>query len=61
MHDELIVEAREDDAQRAAKILSEEMEHAAQLRVKLVADVHIGKIGMRPSNSVKGKGQKGEW
>ncbi len=43
VHDELIVEAREDDAQRAAKILSEEMEHAAQLRVKLVADVHIGK------------------
>lgn len=43
VHDELIVEAREDEAQRAAQILSEEMESAAQLHVKLVADVHIGK------------------
>lgn len=43
VHDELIVEAREDEAQRAAQILSEEMESAAQLHVKLVADVHTGK------------------
>ena len=43
VHDELIVEAREDEAERAAVIVSEEMEHAAQLRVKLVADVHTGK------------------
>lgn len=43
VHDELIVEAREDEAERAAAIVSEEMEHAAQLRVKLVADVHTGK------------------
>ncbi len=43
VHDELIVEASEQDAPRAAQILQEEMEAAASLSVRLRADVHIGK------------------
>ncbi|MCD7772113.1 MAG: DNA polymerase I [Oscillospiraceae bacterium] len=43
VHDELIVEASEDCAERAAKILREEMESAVRLAVPLTADVHEGK------------------
>lgn len=43
VHDELIVEAREDCAERAAEILHEEMESAVKLSVPLTADVHMGK------------------
>ena len=43
VHDELIVEAPEKEAQAVAQLLSEEMEHAADLGVRLLADVHIGK------------------
>ncbi len=43
VHDELIVEADECDAQAAAKILHEEMENAHKMTVPLVADVNIGK------------------
>lgn len=43
VHDELIVEAPESEANKAAMILQEEMENAAKLSVKLTADVHIGK------------------
>ena len=43
VHDELIVEAEERDAQRAAAILQEEMEAAVSLPVRLRADVNIGK------------------
>ncbi len=43
VHDELIVEAPETEAEKAAVILKEEMENAAQMAVKLTADVHIGK------------------
>jgi DNA polymerase-1 len=43
VHDELIVEAPEEEAEKAAVILKEEMESAADLSVKLVADVNIGK------------------
>ncbi len=43
VHDELIVEAEERDAPRAAQILQEEMEAAASLSVRLRADVHTGK------------------
>lgn len=43
VHDELIVEAPEAEAERAAKILQEEMESAASMQVKLRADVHIGR------------------
>ena len=42
VHDELIVEAEEKDAQRAAEILREEMENAASLSVPLTADAKIG-------------------
>ena len=43
VHDELIVEASEKDAQRAAEILSYEMENACKLKVPLPAEVNIGK------------------
>ncbi|MCD8006964.1 MAG: DNA polymerase I [Oscillospiraceae bacterium] len=43
VHDELIVEAREDCKDRAAEILHEEMESAVKLCVPLTADVHMGK------------------
>lgn len=40
VHDELIVEAALQDAERASAILAEEMQHAAKLAVPLVADVN---------------------
>lgn len=43
VHDELIVEAHEDEKEIAAQILKEEMENAAELIVPLVADVKWGK------------------
>lgn len=43
VHDELIVEAPEQEAQRVAVILHEEMEGACALHVRLKADVHQGK------------------
>ncbi len=43
VHDELIVECPEKDAEVAAKLLKEEMETAATLKVTLESDVHIGK------------------
>lgn len=43
VHDELIIEASEKDKDKAAKILSYEMEHAASLAVPLIADVNEGK------------------
>ncbi len=43
VHDELIVEASEDCAEKAAEILHEEMESAVKLAVPLTADVHEGK------------------
>ncbi|MBQ8003496.1 MAG: DNA polymerase I [Oscillospiraceae bacterium] len=42
VHDELIVEASREDAEKAAKILTEEMENACSLSVPLVADAGIG-------------------
>lgn len=42
VHDELIVEAPAEEAERAAAILGEEMRGAAQLSVPLTADVHRG-------------------
>ena len=42
VHDELIVEAPTMMADRAAQIVKEEMEHAASLRVTLLADAHTG-------------------
>lgn len=43
VHDELIVECESLDADRVCKILSEEMENAASLSVKLTADANFGK------------------
>jgi DNA polymerase-1 len=42
VHDELILEADENAAADAARVLQEEMENAVKLRVPLVADVHMG-------------------
>ena len=43
VHDELIVEAPEDEAEKAAQLLSEEMENAVSLAVPLTADAGTGK------------------
>ncbi len=43
VHDELIVEATESEAETVKKILSEEMENACQMKVKLKSDVQSGK------------------
>ncbi len=42
VHDELIVECSPEDAEKAGKILHDEMENACKLRVPLVADVKEG-------------------
>lgn len=43
VHDELIIEAKEDCAEKVAEILKYEMENAAKLSVPLEVDVGIGK------------------
>ena len=43
VHDELIVEAPEDEAEKALAIVTEEMENACKMKVKLRADGSIGK------------------
>ena len=43
VHDELIVEAEESCAEKAAEILKEEMENCVKMAVPLTADVKIGK------------------
>ncbi len=43
VHDELIVEAPESEAQAAARILREEMESAVEFSVPLTVDVHTGR------------------
>ena len=43
VHDELIIEAKEDIAEYVAKLLREEMENACSLSVPLIADTSIGK------------------
>ena len=43
VHDELIVEAPENEAHKAAALLSEEMEQAVKLSLPLTADAGIGK------------------
>ena len=42
VHDELIVECPQKLSEKAAKLLKEEMEAAANLKVTLESDVHIG-------------------
>ncbi len=43
VHDELIVEAPENEIEKAAAILNEEMENACKMKVRLRADVNVGK------------------
>lgn len=43
VHDELMVEANESCADKACKILREEMENACKMKVTLTADVGVGK------------------
>ena len=43
VHDELMVEAAEDEAEKVKKIVKHEMENAAKLSVKLEVDIHDGK------------------
>ncbi|MCL2507848.1 MAG: DNA polymerase I [Oscillospiraceae bacterium] len=43
VHDELIIESPEEEAEAAARIMAEEMENAAEMKVRLTADVHTGK------------------
>ena len=43
VHDELIIECKEEDAATVSALLREEMENAVSLSVKLVCDVHSGK------------------
>lgn len=43
VHDELIVEAPLDEAQRVGEIVSEEMENACKMKVRLKSDANIGK------------------
>ena len=42
VHDELIVECPENEAERVRELLTWEMEHTAQLAIPLTADAHIG-------------------
>ena len=43
VHDELLIETAEDEKETVMKILSEEMHHAASLKVELEIDMHDGK------------------
>ena len=43
VHDELIIEAPDEEAQQVKALLKEEMENACQMSVKLRADVGCGK------------------
>ena len=43
IHDELIVEAKDDIADKVCNIVKEEMEHACKMAVKLSVDAHTGK------------------
>ena len=50
VHDELIVESPEDEIEKASKILSEEMENAYKMKVRLRADVGVGKTWYEAKN-----------
>ena len=43
VHDELLIEAYEEELEEVQKILKEQMEQAAQLDVPLEVDMHTGK------------------
>ena len=42
VHDELLIEAHESEVEKVKEILSYEMEHAAELKVPLDIDMHVG-------------------
>nr|WP_294463577.1 DNA polymerase I [uncultured Sellimonas sp.] len=42
VHDELLVEAKMEEVEKVKEILKEEMEHAADLKVPLIADMSVG-------------------
>ena len=42
IHDELLIETRKDEIEQVQKILSEEMQNACELAVKLEIDLHTG-------------------
>jgi DNA polymerase-1 len=42
IHDELLIETREDEVEQVREILSYEMQHACELKVKLDIDLHTG-------------------
>jgi len=42
IHDELLIETRQDEVEAVRKVLSEEMQNACQLAVKLEIDLHTG-------------------
>lgn len=43
VHDELIVECPEEDAEAVCRVLEEEMENAVSLAVKMKVEAHSGK------------------
>ena len=43
VHDELLIEAEESEVEEVKEILKDQMEHAAELSVPLIVDMHIGK------------------
>lgn len=43
VHDELVIDAFEDEAEAVSAILKTEMENAVRLNVPLVAEIHCGK------------------
>lgn len=42
VHDELLIEAEESEVEEVKEILKDKMEHAANLSVPLIADMHTG-------------------
>ena len=42
IHDELLIETRLDEVEQVRKVLSEEMQNACELAVKLEIDLHTG-------------------
>ena len=43
VHDELLIEAKEEEVERVSEILREEMTSAADLSVALEVDMHTGR------------------
>ena len=43
VHDELVLEGPQEEAEKAAEILKNAMENAVKLKVPLTVDVHTGK------------------